>query len=202
MWGCGWFKILNYIYFFNGFDHSSNLTKTNQPDPTRPGNNFSLLKHVRSSWNIQDISHTFYQHDLCQRWPPPTSLHSGTINVIQIPNFSFLCHIMSDLHQTFRISCISFKTWFMMSKMTPSFKSPFRNPESHPNPQLLLSLQIMSDLDQTYRISPISSKTWFRMSKMTPSFKHPVRNPQRPLSPQLLLSKSNFQYRPFGNYTI
>ena len=44
-----------------------------------------------------------------------------------------------DLHQTFKISSWSSTNMLFMSKMTPSFKSPVRNPQCPPSPQLRLS---------------------------------------------------------------
>ena len=93
------------IWFLNGFDHSLNLKKTRpNPTPTQPQpdrrQTFSQLKHIQSSSNFQDI----FQHDLqCQRLPHPSSLQSGTFNILQAPNLYFLSQIMSDLDETFRI---------------------------------------------------------------------------------------------------
>jgi hypothetical protein len=126
---------------WNGFDHSLNLTKTNltptQPNPTQPKPQpqvitFSPLNHVKSSLNFQDIFHIIYQHDII-------SLQSGSLNILQVPNFSFLRQIMSDIDQTFRISSISSETLFRMSKFTPSFKSPVRNHQDPPSPKIILS---------------------------------------------------------------
>ena len=77
-----------------------------------------------------------------------------------------------------------------MSKMTTFYKSPVRNLQHPPSPQLLLSQpnHVQSSFSGyiTYHL-----RTWFRMSKMTPSFKSPVRNHQCPPSPQFKLSWSN-----------
>ena len=60
--------------------------------------------HVGFSPNFQDIFKIIYQHDLwCQRWCHPTSLQSGTLNVLKVPNLGFISQIMSNLDQTFRI---------------------------------------------------------------------------------------------------
>ena len=59
---------------------------------------------VRSWSNFQDRPDTIYQLDLwCQMWPHSPCLQSGTLKVLQAPNFGFLSQIMSDLDQIFRI---------------------------------------------------------------------------------------------------
>ncbi len=73
-----------------GFDHSFNIEKTRPwPDmtPTRPqGQTFSQPNHAQSSSNFPDILLILYQHNpLCQRGPYPSSLQSGTFNIIQTP---------------------------------------------------------------------------------------------------------------------
>ena len=44
----------------------------------------------------------------------------------------------------------------MMSNVTPSSKSPIRNPQHPPSPQLKLSQKIMSNLNETFRIDPLA----------------------------------------------
>ena len=87
---------------------TENQTPNPHPTPTPPppqrGITFSQPNHVRSSSNFQDIFLTIYQHDLwCQMSPHPPRPQSGTLNVLQVPNWGFLSQIMSDLDQTFRI---------------------------------------------------------------------------------------------------
>ena len=81
------------------------LNKNPNPHPTpTQRQTFSQLNHVWSSSNFQDIFFIIIQHDpWCQRWPHPSSLQSGTLNVLQASILCFLSLIMSDLDQTFRI---------------------------------------------------------------------------------------------------
>ena len=112
--------------------------------------------HIGSWEKIQDISHISYQYNLwCQRLLHPSSLKSGTINILQVPNLSFICQIMSYLDLTFRIGPlatthivfnfqlytilqISFQEWSTSSK-----------PQSHSLADL--SLYFSSDIIKTYK---------------------------------------------------
>ena len=89
--------------------------------------------------------------------PQRKEKQSGTLNILQVPNFSFINLIMFDLDQTYRISPISSETWFRMSKMTPSFKSPVRNHQHPPRPNFSFISKIMSDLYQTFMIDPLTT---------------------------------------------
>ena len=110
--------------------------------PPSPQLKLSQPNPVQSWSNFQDRPLSNYQSDLwCQRWPHPSSLQSGTFNILQVPNSYFLSQIMSDLDQTFRIGPIPITIiiFYVQLKMTPSFKSPAWNPQRPRSPQLTLS---------------------------------------------------------------
>ena len=67
------------------------LTKTTptHPHPTW-GITFQGLNQVWSWSNLQDCFIIINQDDIsCQRWPLPSSLWSGTLNIIQVPQRPF-----------------------------------------------------------------------------------------------------------------
>ncbi len=114
----------------------------NPQRPPSPQLMLSRPNHVWSWSNFQDIFLIIYQHDLwCQRWPHPPSHQSGTPNVIQAPNFGFLSQIRSNLDQNSRKGPLESTNiiFDVQLKMTPPFKSPVRNSQGPPSPQLRLS---------------------------------------------------------------
>ena len=94
------------VLIWNGFDHSLNLTKIQPnliwPNPTAET---LVLSQIMSGYLRKHQHHNLR----CQRWPHPSRLQLGTINVLQVPILSFLSQIMYDLDKTFRISPISSK---------------------------------------------------------------------------------------------
>ena len=83
-----------------GLELSVNLDKTNtppQPNPTL-GQTFSQLNHAGPPSNFQNIFPIIYQHELWYKgWHPPSSLRSGTLYVLQFPNFGpDLNHVRSS----------------------------------------------------------------------------------------------------------
>ena len=82
------------------YRENPNTNPTPNPTPIR-GQTFTQLNHIGSSTNFKDIFPIIQGHDLWyQRWPLPSILQSGFLNVLQVPN---LGQIMSDLHQPFKI---------------------------------------------------------------------------------------------------
>ena len=75
------------------------------------------------------------------RWPNPSSPQSGTLNILEAPNLGYLSQIRSNLDETFKIdpSVTTNIIFDVQLKMTPSFKSPVRNLQHPPSPQLILS---------------------------------------------------------------
>ena len=66
------------------------------------------INHVRFSSKFQDIFLIIYWYDfLCQRWPHPSNLRWGTINILQVPNLYFFSLILSNLDQTFGIDFLA-----------------------------------------------------------------------------------------------
>ena len=113
-------------------------------NPQRPPSPQLMLfqpNYVRSSSKFQDRPLSNYQPDIwCQRWPHPSSLQSGTLNILQAPILGFLSQIMTNLDQTFRICPLATTNiiFEVQLKMTPSFKPAVRKPQCPPSPQLRL----------------------------------------------------------------
>ena len=135
--------------------------RENQPPNLTRGQTFSQPNHVQSFSIFQDIFLIIYQHDLWgQIWPHPTSLQSGTLNVLQAPNLGFLSQIMTNLDQTSRkgpsaTNKILFDFQLTMTH-TLSPQSGTFNVLKAPNIGFLS--QIRSNLDQTFRIGPLATK--------------------------------------------
>ena len=80
--------------FYPDFDLLKQILKLNKnhppPPPTPPptptrGTTFQCLNQVWSWSNLQDRFIIINQDDLrCQRWPYPSNLQSGTLNVLQV----------------------------------------------------------------------------------------------------------------------
>ena len=111
----------------------------NPQRPPSPQLMVSQPNNVRSWSNFQDRPLSNYWHHLwCSTLPNPSSLQSGTLNILQAPYLCFVSQIMSDLDNTFRIGPLATTNiiFDVELKMTPSFKSPVRNPQCPPSPQL------------------------------------------------------------------
>ena len=117
-----------------------NKYQPNQPtqptNPTQPQGIFFLsliMSYLHQTFRISSISSNNMIYD-SKYDPHPSSLQSGTINIVQVPTFPFsakLCPIL--------IKLAAYPPWFKMSKLTPSFNSPVRNYQNTPSPQLHFS---------------------------------------------------------------
>ncbi len=152
-----------------------------------------------------------YQHDIwCQRWPHPSSLQSGTLNVLQAPNLFFLSQIMTNLDQTFRICPLATTNiiFDVQLKITPSFKSPARNPQRPRSPQLRLSQRNQVQYWSKVQDRPLSSHqhSLWCSTQDDPILQVSSQEPLTSSNPQLRLTQpnhvqswSNFQDSPLGN---
>ena len=98
----------------------SSPQNTSNLQSVRPSN-FNCENHNNVVVHILTYAFTLFitmyfnsrlNHSICVKWEVeyqlhPSSLQSGNINILQVPNLSFLCKIMSDLCQTFRIGPFS-----------------------------------------------------------------------------------------------
>ncbi len=83
----------------------------------------SQSNHVWSWSNFQDMPFSNYQPDLrCQGWPHPSSLQSGTLNILQAPILWFLSQIMSDLDKMFKIGPLATTHIIFDVQLDPTFK--------------------------------------------------------------------------------
>ena len=126
----------------------------------------------------------------CQGWPYLPSLLSGTINVIQVwtsrtgGSWHTFYHARKLKSGTQVKNHISW--WYMISKMTPSSKTPVRNHQRPPGMTLRTEGFWSSSIHARKLKFGKQLKnhiSWCSMmSRMTLSTKTPVRNHQRPPS--------------------
>ena len=162
----------------------------NLQHPPSPQLILSQPNHVWSWSNAQDWLLTNYQPDLwCERWPHPSSLQSGTLNVLQVPNLCFLSQIMSDLDQTFRRGPLATTNLIYDVKDDPILQVSSQEPSTSSKPPtytfLAKSCPIMIKLSG---LAPYQLPTSSLMFNLTQSFQSPVRNDQHP--PSLLEIKT------------
>ena len=75
---------------FSAVDWLKQIPNLNKNHPTTRGITFQGLNQVWYLSNFQDHFLIINQDDIwCQRWPHPSSLQSGTINVLQVPQRPF-----------------------------------------------------------------------------------------------------------------
>ena len=86
------------------------------------------------------------------------------------------------------ISHIIYQHDLWCKRWPQSSKSPVRNHQHPPSPNLSFLSQIMSDLDKKKSgYLPYQLSIWSMISKIIPSFKSPVRNDQHPPSLKAIL---------------
>ena len=67
-------------------------------------------------------------------WQHPPSLQSGTLNILQAPNFDFLSQIMSDIDQTFRIGPLATTNLIYDAKDDPILHVSNQEPSTSSKP--------------------------------------------------------------------
>ena len=146
-----------------------------------------------------------YDYPWHQGWLCPSSLQSGTLNILQVEYKGPLLDTIPIKISTQNFQGIFLgikKTWFIMSGLTLSSKSLLRNHQHPPSPPLLYkpSSWHTSNWDINIKFSghlPWGEKTSFITSGTILSSMTPVRNPQCPQSTLLLdpLFLTHFQLR-------
>ena len=87
---------------------------------------FYLLNNVGSSSNLQEIFPIIYWHNLWfQKWPIPSSLHSGSPNVLKFPDFCQQLNHVGSSPNFQEISTITqgHDLWFQRWPIPSSLKS-------------------------------------------------------------------------------
>ena len=95
------------------------------------------LLFMLESWNLAHNSRITYHDDpWCQEWPHPPSLKSGTINILQVWSLRmggswYTSNHVRELKLGTQVkNHISW--WSMMSRITPSSKTPVKNHQCPP----------------------------------------------------------------------
>jgi len=145
----------------------------------------SILNDVRSSRNFQDNLIMLCQDDLGhQRWPPSTK--TPVRNLHRPPSMTL--RMAGPWHSLNHARELKFgrqlknhiSLWSMMSRMTPSSKTPVRNLQHPPS----ITLRMAGPWQTSNHARELKFGTllknhiswWSMMSRMTPSSKTPVRN--------------------------